>query len=91
MKRITAALEDLCLRLILEKHGIAVCKVCDTKADRGSCSWNNKSTEAGTPYSTIHVECQFCFEELAHCQTWAPVESFAEFLIELESELANDD
>ena len=71
------------LQKVLEEKGLSTCE-CGRKIDRGDCSWNTGSTEAGTGYSVLDIRCLLCLSDIHHSTTWARVESFEEFISELE-------
>lgn len=63
------------------------CPKCNKQIDRGDVAWNTASTESGTPYSVMEIICEKCFTEIYHGTTWFEIESFEEFVKELEENL----
>ena len=76
--------ENLRLKEILKSKNLTHCK-CGREIDRGDCSWNIGSTEAGTEYAVLNIICEKCCENLFYETTWYPgIDTFEEFLNELK-------
>ena len=68
------------LKRILRKHGKEKCPKCQHEIGWGDIAWNNGSTEAGTECSTVEIQCEGCFEEIAHVTSWSWVEGTDDLL-----------
>lgn len=56
------------------------CK-CGREIDRADVAWNNAETEAGTPHSSVTIQCVSCQEGIAWWHSWWPeIESFEELV-----------
>jgi hypothetical protein len=66
----------------LVKNGLSTCPGCGREIDRGDVAWNNPCTEAGTDYTTVHIECQGCQTEIADFNSWFPEADTFETLVE---------
>jgi hypothetical protein len=60
----------------LDKRGKRICPVCAKVIDRGDVAWNQGSTEAGTDYSVVEIQCEGCQTEIGHFATWYDVSDF---------------
>jgi hypothetical protein len=79
--------EDERLAEILSEHGATNCPKCLRIIDRGDLAWNAGDTEAGTPYSTVHIICQRCDTEMAQVFSWYPgMDDFDDVLRVLEED-----
>lgn len=77
--------EDKRFAAILKEHRATNCPNCAKKIDRNDISWNNPSTEAGTPFCVIDIICIECKKSIAHVNSWYPsIEDFDEVLYVLE-------
>jgi len=65
---------------VLKEHGTLYCPSCGKVIDRGDVAWNNASTHAGTPYSSILIECLRCDTEILYLTSWFEIDSFAELV-----------
>jgi len=65
--------EDQTQRLlaILNEHGARMCK-CGHAIGWGDIAWNNGSTKAGTEHCDVEIECEACYVEIVHIQSWWP-------------------
>ena len=61
---------NLKLQQILTKYNINTCHKCGRVIDRGDIMWNEGSTEYGTPYLYIYIECQQCDTEIFYGWSW---------------------
>lgn len=76
---------------IMKSHGKGKCPSCKKIIDRGDVSWNNPSTEAGTPMTVVEIQCQKCYTEIAHGTSWHPgAEDFEEFVDEVLEDIFED-
>ena len=82
---------DRCLRRILTENGYAdlgMCPKCGAWIDRGFVRWNSRSTEAGTGYSVLDVECEACAAEIAHATSWySEISGFGQFVMVLADDI----
>ncbi len=60
------------VRDALLRKGYANCTNCEKPLDRMDVSWNNASTEAGTPCCWIDVICSECGSSASHFSSWWP-------------------
>lgn len=77
---------DRKLKAVLSEHDSTKCHECERILDRGDCSWNTGQTEYGTPHSTLNIQCLRCDTEIKTLWTWYAVESFEEFVEQLDCE-----
>jgi hypothetical protein len=82
--------EDKKLKSVLSTNNKEICPVCRKEIDRGDVAWNTGSTEFGTGYSVLVIICECCFTEIFHGTTWYEIESFDEFIDELESIISSN-
>jgi len=61
--------EDVRLKNVLKEHDAEKC-ICGHKIGWGDLAWNEGQTEAGTPCSSVYIECQACLTELAWIHSW---------------------
>ena len=54
----------------LKLHNAEKCPGCQKPIDRGDVAWNNGSTEAGTGYTMVEIQCLNCSREIAHFNSW---------------------
>lgn len=74
------------LRAILREHKALRC-TCGHYVGFGDIAWNNGSTEYGTDYTTVEIQCVACDREIAHIDSWYPsIESRDELLHVLETD-----
>jgi hypothetical protein len=74
------------LSKVLKGKNAEKCPRCGRVLDRGDCAWNTGQTEPGTPFSDLYIRCQKCDTEIKHISTWYFVESFEEFIEQLNEE-----
>ena len=79
--------EDEKLKGILIANNKDTCPSCNRVIDRGDCAWNTGSTGSGTGYSVMEIICLNCNTEIFYGTTWYDIESFEEFIRELESHI----
>lgn len=73
---------------ILKSKGLDKCSDCGKVIDRGDAAWNNASTEAGTGYSVLIIQCQRCESEVYRTASWYPsIVDFEEFVNTLADEI----
>ena len=66
---------------VLAAHDATNCPHCSKPIDRGDVAWNDASTDAGTGYSVLTVQCQRCFHEIAYFRSWhGSIHDFNEFV-----------
>lgn len=73
------------LKNILESKKASVCE-CGRQIDFGDIAWNNGSTEYGTGYSVVEIECQECDEEIKIIHSWYPEISSTKELLDVIDE-----
>lgn len=57
------------LKKVLIDHNAEFCD-CGHEISFGDIAWNEGQTEAGTPTSWIHIQCQACQTEMAWVSSW---------------------
>lgn len=75
--------EESKLKEALNKLGKSHCGNCQKEIGLIDVSWNNRSTEQGTPYSVMQITCQSCDTEVLHEETWNDIESINDFITSL--------
>ena len=63
--------DSLKLKGILREHDAEFCKN-GHEIGWGDIAWNDASTEAGTGYCTVQIECSVCQSEIVHIDSWYP-------------------
>lgn len=63
---------DEIFQQILKQYKKDICPNCGKIIDRGDLCWNNPSTDAGTDYCVVEIQCQQCDTEIAHGHSWYP-------------------
>lgn len=58
---------------------------CGQPLQWGDISWNNGSTEAGTPYASLQIECPNCGMDILCKSEWTEIEDEEDILIIIES------
>lgn len=81
---------DRTLKQILADHNATACPECGQEIGWGDIAWNNGSTEYGTGYSTVEIQCNTCQHEIAHIDSWYPeISSNDELLYVLHNDWGN--
>jgi hypothetical protein len=73
--------EDERLERILSDHIAEYCQ-CGHKLGWGDIAWNTATTEGGTDYSTIQIQCVVCDEEITYLATWSIDINTVEYLLD---------
>jgi len=59
------------LKAVLRQHKAERC-TCGHRIGFGDIAWNNGSTEYGTEYCVVEIQCVACDREIAHIDSWYP-------------------
>jgi hypothetical protein len=59
------------LKTVLRAHDAEFC-ACGHEIGFGDIAWNNGSTEYGTGYCSVEIQCEGCQREIAHIDSWYP-------------------
>lgn len=78
----TEAEAERALSDLLVAAGYSPCSKCGRQIDRGDVAWNNPSTEAGTDYTVVEIQCQGCNSEIVRFTSWWPGADNFEDLVE---------
>lgn len=78
------------LQLLLAKHRTRRCKECGHRIGWGDIAWSNGSTEVGTGYCSVEIQCAVCNHEIVYFNSWYPgIESRNELLYVLNNDWYN--
>lgn len=84
---ITEDKQAAALAAILQKHNAAQCPNCQHPIGWGDVAWNSGSTEEGTEYSVIEIQCTACDTEILYLHSWyAPIDDESEIIYVLQTE-----
>ncbi len=66
--------EDEHLLDLLTQHSCERCRnpECDHAIGWGDIAWNNRGTDAGTPYCAVEIICCVCGTDRARITSWYP-------------------
>lgn len=68
------------LKQILQTHQAEFCPACNHEIGLGDIAWNEASTEAGTPVSTIEIQCVICQTEIKWLHSWTGIDDIDDLL-----------